>query len=68
MINNVRYELILVLGKSENYEGKLMVEFYLGDKNIDDLFLDFQGVGISDLIVNEDKILPENIVFNKHKI
>lgn len=57
MLSKVRYELFLVLTKTETFEGKVVVEFFLGDKNIDDLFLDFQGVGVTDLIVNDDKIL-----------
>lgn len=41
MVSNVKYELLLLLSKNEGYEGKVVIEFKLTDKNIDDLFLDF---------------------------
>jgi hypothetical protein len=41
MISKVRYELFLILTKEESYEGKVVIDFYLEDKNIDELFLDF---------------------------
>jgi len=41
MISKVKYELFLILTKGDTYEGKITVQFSLGDKNIDELFLDF---------------------------
>lgn len=41
MISKVRYELFLVLNKNDIFEGKVVVDFYLGDKTIDELFIDF---------------------------
>ena len=41
MISNVKYEVFLVLSKQDTYEGRLNLEFKLGDKSIDELFLDF---------------------------
>jgi hypothetical protein len=39
--NSVKYDLIIVMSKSETYEGKVTIEFKLTDKNLGDLFLDF---------------------------
>lgn len=41
MLSKVRYELYLILTKGDSYEGKVTIQFHLGDKNIDELFLDF---------------------------
>ena len=49
MISEIQYNLTMILGKDETYEGKLKVSFRLTDKNIDDLFLDFQGKAICDM-------------------
>ena len=47
MLSDVRYELYLVLGKDDTYEGRVIVDFNLTDKNIGDLYLDFHGLAIS---------------------
>jgi hypothetical protein len=41
--DSVKYKLIMILSKAETYGGKVTIEFKLGDKNLGDLFLDFQG-------------------------
>ena len=38
---SVKYNLIIIMSKAETYEGKVTLEFKLGDKNLGDLFLDF---------------------------
>jgi hypothetical protein len=54
--NSVSYELFIMLSKKDTFEGKVIIEFQLSDKNIADLFLDFQGLAISELIINNVKI------------
>lgn len=57
MISKVKYELLLILTKGQDYEGKVTIDFFLGDKTLDELYIDFQGKGVTDLQINEDKIL-----------
>jgi|APCry1669189034_1035192.scaffolds.fasta_scaffold622847_1 hypothetical protein len=45
-----------MLSKKDTFEGKVNIEFQLSDKNIADLFLDFQGLAISELYINDVKI------------
>ncbi len=68
MISNVRYELFLILTKEDTYDGRVSVDFQLNDKNIGDLYLDFQGVSVAQLLVNGVKIKRNNLKFAKHKI
>ncbi len=68
MLSKVRYELLLILTKGTDFEGKVTIDFYLGDKTLDDLYLDFQGKGVTDLRINDASILNQNIKFTKHKI
>jgi hypothetical protein len=68
MISKVRYELYLVLTKGDTYEGRVIVDFILSDKNQGDLYLDYHGTAIAELIVNNVKIKKANIDFSKHKI
>ena len=65
---SVKYELIIVMSKSETYEGKVTLEFKLTDKNLGDLFLDFQGQSITRLEINDTIIAGQTITFNEHKI
>jgi len=53
----VKYELLFMMSKSENFEGRVNLTFKLTDKNLGDLFLDFQGQAISHLIIN-DSLIP----------
>jgi hypothetical protein len=46
---SVKYELFIMMSKQDIFEGKVNIEFSLTDKNLGDLFLDFQGVAVSDL-------------------
>jgi hypothetical protein len=39
--DSLSYEVIIIMSKADIYEGKVTVEFKLGDKNLSDLFLDF---------------------------
>ena len=55
-VNSVKYDLIILMSKSETYEGKVTIEFKLTDKNLGDLFLDFKGQSITSLEVNETQI------------
>lgn len=41
MISKLRYELFLILTKGECFEGRVTIDFYLSDKDKDELFLDF---------------------------
>jgi hypothetical protein len=51
----------MMLSKKETFEGKVNIEFYLTDKNIGDLFLDFQGAAVSELTVNGTMIADQAI-------
>ena len=68
MISKVRYELYLVLTKGDTYEGRVVVDFHLSDKNLGDLYLDYHGQAIAQLVVNNVKIKKVNIQFSKHKV
>lgn len=68
MISKLRYELFLILTKGECFEGRVTIDFYMGEKDKDELFLDFQGVGVTDLLINGTKIRQPNINFSKHRI
>ena len=48
----------------------MIAEFNLADKNGDqeDIFLDFQGEAIEELVINDEKIADEAVKFSKHKI
>lgn len=68
MISNVNYELILLLTKELNYEGKLTVDFKLKEKDIDDLFLDFHGRSVASMYVNDNRVDDSSIIFSKHRV
>jgi len=55
-LDSVKYELFILLSKKEFYEGKVLISFRLTDKSIVDLFLDFHGLSIKELIVNDTLI------------
>ena len=48
--------MFILLSKKEFYEGKVLISFRLNDKSIADLFLDFHGLSIKELIVNDTLI------------
>ncbi len=58
----------MVLSKAETYTGKVTIEFKLTDKNLGELFLDFQGIAITKLVVNGKQIPDLGIKFNQHKL
>lgn len=65
---SVKYELFMMLSKKDTFEGKVNIEFYMTDKNIGDLFLDFQGAAISELTVNGIVIPDQAVRFTQHKV
>ena len=64
----VKYELFILISKSDVYEGKVIIEFQLTDTNISELFLDFQGLAISEMQVNDTFIPDQAIKFTQHKL
>jgi aminopeptidase N len=69
MVSQVSYELILVLTKEESsYDGKVVIEFRLTDKDLSELTLDFHGKSFNNMYVNDSKVDLSCVKFNKHKI
>jgi len=64
MLSKVKYGLLLSLGEGERYMGRVMITFKL--KELDNLFLDFIGVRVFELIVNNH--LVKDIDFKNHRI
>lgn len=70
MVSNVRYELFLVLGKDSFYSGKVSIKFnFSASKNPEEqLFVDFHGKKVTDLVIN-DQIVPfSQLKFTKHRV
>ena len=55
IVSNVSYNLLLALMKGETFEGHVVVSFDVTEDEFDgnDLFLDYHGLGIKDLQINE---------------
>ncbi len=46
----------------------MIIEFELIDKEISDLFLDFEGISVSELDINGSVIHSEILKFHEHKV
>jgi len=66
VISNVKYTLLLILHKGEEYLGYVKVEFELAEIN-DNLFLDFQGNSLISYIFN-DASIPAKDIFERRRI
>ena len=70
LISNVRYELFLVLGKDSLYSGKVSINFnFSASKNPDEqLFIDFHGKKVTDLVINDQIVPNSQLKFTKHRL
>ena len=69
ILSNVSYDLVLALRKGETFDGQIVVSFDVNDEEFDEegLFIDYQGIGIKDLILNGQAV-DEVEVFNGQRI
>ncbi|CAI2383377.1 unnamed protein product [Moneuplotes crassus] len=69
VISNVSYDLVLALRKGENFDGQILVTFDVNNEEFgeEELFIDYQGLGIKDLIINETSV-DEGDAFNGQRI
>jgi len=68
-ISNVAYDLVLALRKGETFDGQTVITFDVADKQFKEeaLFLDYQGLGIKDLVINGESV-DEIEAFNGQRI
>lgn len=54
--DNIKYNLFLKVSKGENFEGHLTVDFDLQKVSYEDLFFDWAGAAVNEVIVNGKKV------------
>ena len=66
-VSDVRYELFLILGRDNKYSGKVIIDFMLSDSQ-EDLFIDFQGLQVSSVLVNIALMDSSEVNFSGHRV
>lgn len=58
LISNVSYVVVLALRKGETFDGQVIITFDVYDEEFgeEDLFVDYQGLGIKDLLLNGNEV------------
>ena len=57
LVKEIEYDFQIAINKGDHYMGKAVVNFYLKDTPSDgDLWIDFQAIAISDLMINDKKL------------
>jgi aminopeptidase N len=59
----VSYELVLALRKGETFDGQVTITFEVYDEDYDEraLFVDYHGLGVKDLVLNEVPLNSEDV-------
>lgn len=67
-LSNVKYDIIMVVGKNNTYSGKVTVKFNLDNKGLQEVFLDFHGTKVIELTINGQSYKGSSITFTQHRI
>lgn len=71
LVSDTKYELLLALQKGDTFNGHITVSFHLDPSytksNEKDLFLDYHGLGVKDLVINGKSVDSEK-AFNRQRV